>query len=53
MPCINEDFTIPLHTLITDIVDGQGGCLVALLIRRLGVCSSLESLNRYMQDSTG
>ena len=26
MFCSNEDFTIPLHNLITDVVDGQG-CL--------------------------
>ena len=51
MHCINEDFTIPLHTLITDIVDGQGGsALLIRILNRLGVCSSLESLNRYMQD---
>ena len=51
MHCINEDFTIPLHTLITDIVDGQGGsALLIHILNRLGVCSSLESLNRYMQD---
>ena len=51
MHCINEDFTIPLHTLITDIVDGQGGsALLIRILNRLGVCSSLKSLNRYMQD---
>ena len=33
MFCINEDYTIPLHTLVTDIIDGPGGS--AMLIKVL------------------
>ena len=36
-----------LHTLITDIVDSQGGS--SLLIKILGVCSSYDTLSRFIQ----
>lgn len=50
MYCINEDYTIPLHTLITDIIEGQGGSeLLIKILNRLGVCSSVDTLDRYIQ----
>ena len=47
---LHNPVTHPHH--MTDIMDGQGGsALFIRILNRLGVCSSLESLNRYMQDS--
>ena len=50
MFCINEDYTIPLHTLVTDIIDGQGGSAILIkVLNRLGVCASADTLSRYIQ----
>ena len=50
MFCINEDFTQPLHTLITDLVEGQGGsALLIRMLNRLGACASADTLARYIQ----
>ena len=39
-----------LHTLLTDIVEGQGGsALLIRLLNRLGVCASLDTLKRFIQ----
>ena len=40
----------PLHTLLADIVDSQGGtALLIKILNRFGVCSSIETLNRFIQ----
>ena len=50
MFCINEDYTIPLHTLLTDIIDGQGGSAILIkVLNRLGVCASTDTLSHYIQ----
>lgn len=50
MFCIIEDYTIPLHTLITDVIDGQGGSAMLIkILNRLGVCASADTLSRYIQ----
>ena len=39
-----------LHTLLADIVEGQGGsALLIRLLNRLGVCVSLDTLKRFIQ----
>ncbi len=50
MFCINDDYTIPLHTLVTDIIDGQGGSAMLIkILNRLGACASADTLSRYIQ----
>ena len=42
--------SVPLHVLMTDIIENQGGS--SLLIRtlnRVGVCASADTLSRFMQ----
>ena len=42
-----EDFSIPLHTLITD---GQGGSAMLIkILNRLGIHASACTLSRYIQ----
>ena len=37
--------SMPLHTLMTDIVESQGGsCVLVKTLNRLGVCSSADTL---------
>lgn len=50
MFCIDDRCCMPLHNLLTDMIDGYGGS--SLLIRtlnRLGICSSLDTLARTIQ----
>ena len=50
MFCINDNYTIPLHTLLTSIIDGQGGSATLIkVLNQLGICSSLDTLSRQMQ----
>ena len=50
MFCINEDFTIPLHTLITDTIEAQGGSAMLIrILNQLGACTSSDTLARYIQ----
>ena len=52
MYCINEDYTLPLHTLITDVIEGQGGsALLIKILNRLGLCSS-DTLARHIQQKS-
>ena len=44
---------MPLHTLITDVVDGLGGSTqLTRLLNRLGICSSADTLARHIQHVT-
>ena len=48
--CINDDYTIPLHTYITDLIEGQGGSTALVkMLNQLGVCASSDTLARYIQ----
>ena len=48
--CTDERCTFPLHTLITDIVDSQGGSsLLIKILNRFGICSSYDTLSRFIQ----
>ena len=50
MFCTNDRCCIPLHNLITDMVDGLGGStLLVKILNRLGVCSSADTLARAIQ----
>ena len=41
---------MPLHTLLTDMIDSQGESdLLVRLLNRLGVCSSFDTLSRFVQ----
>ncbi len=45
--CTDDRCSVPLHTLVTDTVDSQGGsALLIRLLNRLGVCASFDTLNR-------
>ena len=42
--------SLPMHTLLTDLVDSQGGStLLIRVLNRLGICASLETLSRFIQ----
>jgi len=50
MFCMNEDYSMPLHTLIADVIDSQGGSAMLIkILNRLGVCASADTLSRYIQ----
>ena len=50
MFCINENYTIPLHLLITDTVVSQGGSAMLIkMLNQLGACTSSDTLARYIQ----
>ena len=41
---------MPMHTLLTDMVESQGGSSVLVrTLNRLGVCSSADTLARFIQ----
>ena len=45
MFCINDKCTIPLHTLLTSIIDGKGGSTTLIkIMNQLGACSSADTL---------
>lgn len=53
MFCINSQCCMPLHTLITDVVDGLGGSTqLTRILNRLGICSSADTLARHIQHVT-
>ena len=48
--CTDDGCSIPMHTLMTDIVENQGGSLVLVrVLKRFGVCSSADTLARFVQ----
>ena len=48
--CTNDQYSMPLHTLLTDMVHSQGGSdLLIRILNRLGVCASFDTLLRYIQ----
>ena len=50
MLCTNDQCSMPLQNLITDIVDGLGGlALPVKMLNHLGVCSSADTLARALQ----
>ena len=42
---------MPMHILMTDLIESQGGSSVLIrLLNRLGVCSSSDTLARFIQN---
>ena len=47
---VNNRCSTPLHTIIADIIDSQGGTsLLIQTLNKLGVCVSLDTLSRSIQ----
>ena len=41
---------MPMHTLLTDTIESQGGsALLIKILNRLGVCASADTLSRFIQ----
>ena len=50
MYCIDDRCYLPMHSLITDMVDSCGGSTKLIrALNRLGMCSSLDTLSRVIQ----
>ena len=50
MFCVNSHCHMPLHSLLTDIIDGLGGSTELIKIfNRLGICASADTLARRIQ----
>ena len=48
--CTDDCCSLPLHTLVTDMVDSQGGsALLIRILNRLGVCASFDTLKWFIQ----
>ena len=48
--CTDDRCSMPLHTLLTDTVESQGGsALLVQILNRLGVCASSDTLSRFIQ----
>ena len=48
--CTDERCSLPLHTLLADIVESQGGShLLIRILNRFGICASSDSLARFVQ----
>ena len=48
--CTDDRCSMPLHTLMTDVVESQGGsALLVQILNRLGVCVSADTLSRFIQ----
>ena len=48
--CTDDRCSIPMHTLMTDLVESQGGSSVLVrVLNRLGVCSSADTLAHFIQ----
>lgn len=46
----NDRCSSPLHTLLTDVIDSQGGSsLLIRILNRFGICASTETLDRFIQ----
>ena len=46
----NDRCSMPMHILMTDLVDSQGGSLVLIqVLNRLGICFSIDTLARFIQ----
>ena len=49
MFCTDNRCSMPMHTLLADLIQCQGGShLLIKIMNRIGVCSSFDALQRYM-----
>ena len=47
---IDDECSVLMHTLMTDLIESQGGSSVLIkILNRLGVCSSADTLARFIQ----
>ena len=47
--CTDDRCSYPMHTLLTDVIDGQGGsALLIKVLNKMGVCSSSDTLSRFI-----
>ena len=54
MFCTDYRCSFPLHTLLTDLVNSQGGSVLLIkILNRLGVCASSDTLYRHIQYKVG
>ena len=48
--CTDDRCSTPMHTLITDVVESQGGStLLVRKLNRIGVCASADTLSSFIQ----
>ena len=48
--CTDDRCSMPVHTLMTDLVESQGGsALLIKIMNRLGACASADTLSRFIQ----
>ena len=48
--CTDERCSFPLHTLLADMVESQGGSqLLIRILNRFGICASSDTLARFIQ----
>ena len=48
--CTDDRCSMPLHTLVTDVVESQGGTdFLIRFLNRLGVCASADTLARFIK----
>ena len=50
MFCVDDRCSMPMHSLIADLVESQGGSAFLIqALNKLGVCSSQDTLKRFIQ----
>ena len=50
--CTDECCSLPLHTLLADIVESQGGSqLLIRILNRFGICASSDTLARCIDEA--
>lgn len=48
--CTDDRCSLPLHTLVADVVDSQGGSVLLIkTLNRLGLSTSSDTLNHFIQ----
>ncbi len=48
--CADDRCSMPMHTLLTDTIDSQGGSASLIkILNRLGVCAYADTLSRFIQ----
>ena len=50
MFCVDDRCSLPMHVLLADLIDSQGGTAFLIhALNKLGICSSLDTLQRHIQ----
>ena len=45
----DDKCSVPMHTLMTDLIESRGSSVLIKILNRLGVCSSADTLSRFIQ----